>query len=125
MNSPKKPPQSRVVDKPASNAWQGNATRPKAAAAARARTAARAKKAEPWEVTPESLACLDAVRSLLTALKRLERSGWLDAEWRATENARRAKYYTLTRAGRKQLEVETADWSRRVSAIARLLEAGS
>ena len=61
--------------------------------------------------------------SLLTALKRLERAGWLDAEWRATENARRAKYYTLTRAGRKQLEVETADWSRRVSAIARLLEA--
>jgi len=68
VNSPKKPPQSRVVDKPASNAWQGNAARPKAAAVAKARAAARAKKAEPWEVTPESLACLDAVRSLLTAL---------------------------------------------------------
>jgi PadR family transcriptional regulator PadR len=62
--------------------------------------------------------------SLLTALKRLERAGWLDAEWRETENARRAKYYILTREGRKQLAVETADWSRRVSAIARLLEAG-
>jgi PadR family transcriptional regulator len=61
--------------------------------------------------------------SLLTALKRLERRGWLDAAWRATENSRRAKYYTLTRAGRKQLDVETADWARRVSAVARLLRA--
>jgi hypothetical protein len=68
VNSPKKPPQSRAVDKPASNAWQGNAARPKAAAGAKARVAARVKKTEPWEVTPESLACLDAVRSLLTAL---------------------------------------------------------
>lgn len=63
--------------------------------------------------------------SLLTALKRLERSGWLDSEWRETENARRARYYSLTRAGRKQLEVETADWSRRVTAIARLLQSES
>ena len=61
--------------------------------------------------------------SLLTALKRLERAGWLDAEWRETENARRAKFYALTRAGRKQLEVETADWERRTAAIARLLKA--
>ena len=61
--------------------------------------------------------------SLLTALQRLERAGWLDAEWRLTENARRAKFYTLTRAGRKQLEAESADWSRRVSAVARLLKA--
>ena len=61
--------------------------------------------------------------SLLTALQRLERAGWLDAAWRDTENARRAKYYTLTRAGRKQLEEETADWNRRVSAVARLLKA--
>jgi transcriptional regulator len=61
--------------------------------------------------------------SLLTALQRLERAGWLDAEWRDTENARRAKYYALTRAGRKQLDVETADWNRRVSAVARLLKA--
>ena len=61
--------------------------------------------------------------SLLTALQRLERAGWLDAEWRRTEHSRRAKFYTLTRAGRKQLELATADWSRRVSAVARLLKA--
>jgi transcriptional regulator len=61
--------------------------------------------------------------SLLTALQRLERAGWLDAEWRDTENARRAKYYTLTSAGRKQLAVETTGWTRRASAIARLLKA--
>ena len=60
--------------------------------------------------------------SLLTALQRLERSGWLDAEWQTTENSRRAKVYTLTRAGRRQLEIETADWTRRASAIARLLK---
>jgi PadR family transcriptional regulator len=61
--------------------------------------------------------------SLLTALQRLERAGWLDAEWRQTKNSRRAKFYSLTRSGRKQLEVETADWTRRASAIARLLKA--
>ena len=61
--------------------------------------------------------------SLLIALQRLERAGWLDADWRQTENSRRAKFYTLTRAGRKQLEVETADWTRRVAAVARLLNA--
>ncbi len=61
--------------------------------------------------------------SLLTALQRLERAGWLDAEWRQSENSRRARFYALTRAGRKQLEFETADWARRTSAIARLLKA--
>jgi PadR family transcriptional regulator PadR len=61
--------------------------------------------------------------SLLTALERLQRAGWLDAEWRQTENSRRAKFYTLTRAGKKQLDVETADWTRRASAIARVLKA--
>lgn len=61
--------------------------------------------------------------SLLTALQRLERAGMLDSEWRRTENSRRAKFYILTRAGKKQLEVETADWARRTSAIARLLNA--
>jgi transcriptional regulator len=59
--------------------------------------------------------------SLLTALQRLERAGWLDSGWRNTENSRRAKFYTLTRAGNKQLEIETADWTRRASAVARLL----
>jgi transcriptional regulator len=61
--------------------------------------------------------------SLLTAFQRLERAGLLDAEWRQTENARRAKFYALTRAGRRRLEVETADWTRRASAVARLLKA--
>jgi len=61
--------------------------------------------------------------SLLTALQRLERAGWLDSEWRQTENSRRAKYYSLTRAGKKQLEAETAEWTRRAGAIARLLKA--
>src|SRR5215204_6811895 len=61
--------------------------------------------------------------SLLTALTRLERAGWLEAEWRQTANSRRARYYTLTRAGRKQLEIESATWARRASAIARLLKA--
>lgn len=61
--------------------------------------------------------------SLLTALQRLERAAWLDAEWRTTENARRARFYALTKAGRAQLELETADWNRRAAAVARLLRA--
>ena len=63
--------------------------------------------------------------SLLTALQRLERDGAIDAEWRVTENARRAKYYTLTRSGRRQLKEETADWQQRAAAVARLLAAES
>ena len=63
--------------------------------------------------------------SLLTAFQRLERDGLIDAEWRQTDNARRAKFYTLTRAGRKQLDLETADWARRTAAVARLLKAES
>ena len=61
--------------------------------------------------------------SLLTAFQRLERMGWLDSEWRQTHNSRRAKFYRLTRSGRQQLDVETTDWNRRASAIARLLKA--
>jgi transcriptional regulator len=61
--------------------------------------------------------------SLLVALQRLERAGLVDTEWRQTENSRRAKFYRLTRTGKKQLEVETADWNRRATAIARLLNA--
>jgi PadR family transcriptional regulator PadR len=61
--------------------------------------------------------------SLLTALQRLERGGWLDAEWCTTANSRRAKVYKLTQTGKKQLNDQTADWSRRVAAIARLLKA--
>src|ERR671920_2407859 len=55
--------------------------------------------------------------SLLTAFQRLERVGWLDSEWRQTENSRRAKFYSLTRAGKARLEVETANWTRRASPI--------
>jgi PadR family transcriptional regulator PadR len=61
--------------------------------------------------------------SLFTALQRLERAGLLDMEWRESENARRAKYYSLTRAGKQQLAAETADWTRRANAVARLLKA--
>src|SRR5258707_1935714 len=52
--------------------------------------------------------------SLLTALQRLERAGWLDAEWRQTENSRRARFYALTRTGRKQLDARATDRTRRV-----------
>src|SRR5215468_8454525 len=55
--------------------------------------------------------------SLLTALQRLERAGWLDSEWQNTENSRRAKFYSLTRAGKKQLEVEMEEWNRRAGAV--------
>jgi PadR family transcriptional regulator PadR len=61
--------------------------------------------------------------SLLVAMQRLERAGLVDAEWRQTPSSRRARIYTLTRAGRKQLDVETTTWSRRAAAIARLLKA--
>ena len=61
--------------------------------------------------------------SLLTSLRRLERAGWLDSNWQQTENARRAKYYSLTRAGERRLEAETEDWMRRAGAVGRLLGA--
>jgi transcriptional regulator len=61
--------------------------------------------------------------SLLTALQRMERAGLLDAEWRATENGRRARYSSLTRAGRKRLEHDRSEWKRRAAAVARLLDA--
>jgi len=61
--------------------------------------------------------------SLFPALKRLERAGWLDSEWQATENSRRAKYYALTASGRKQLKSETREWRTQSIAIARILEA--
>ena len=61
--------------------------------------------------------------SLFPALHRLEEAGWLEADWQPSENNRRAKYYRLTRAGRKQLGEETAQWNRIALAIARALEA--
>jgi len=61
--------------------------------------------------------------SLLLAFQRLERDASIDAEWRVSENSRRAKYYSLTSKGRKRLKLDTSDWQRRVAAIALLLEA--
>jgi PadR family transcriptional regulator, regulatory protein PadR len=60
--------------------------------------------------------------SLFPALHRLEEAGWLKADWQPSENNRRAKYYALTRAGRKQLGEETALWNRIALAMARALE---
>lgn len=61
--------------------------------------------------------------SLLPALSRLERAGRIKAEWRATENNRRARYYQLTNRGHKALAEERAQWDRQISAITRILEA--
>jgi transcriptional regulator len=61
--------------------------------------------------------------SLFPALHRLEEAGWLEASWDASENNRRAKFYALTKAGRRQLTQETAEWNRVSLAIARALKA--
>jgi transcriptional regulator len=60
--------------------------------------------------------------SLYPSLYRMEDKGWIEAEWRVTENNRRAKYYSLTRAGRKQLEKEQAIWERMSAIITLVLE---
>ena len=60
--------------------------------------------------------------SLYPALHRLEDDGWIDSEWGASENNRKAKFYRLTRSGRKRLEEETAIWERLAAAVARVLE---
>ncbi len=61
--------------------------------------------------------------SLFPALHRLEEAGWLSSAWDASETNRRAKYYTLTRAGKRQLNEEAANWNRIALAMARALEA--
>jgi PadR family transcriptional regulator, regulatory protein PadR len=61
--------------------------------------------------------------SLFPALHRLEEAGWLTSTWQPSENNRRAKYYTLTRTGRRQLEKETAQWNRIALGMARALDA--
>ncbi|HEY7501915.1 MAG TPA: PadR family transcriptional regulator [Vicinamibacterales bacterium] len=63
--------------------------------------------------------------SLFPALHRLEERGWLEAEWGESENRRKAKYYSLTRAGRKHLDAETESWQRIASAIAAAIAATS
>lgn len=60
--------------------------------------------------------------SLYPALYRMEDKGWIEAEWRKTENNRRAKYYSLTRAGRKQLETEQANWDKMSAVIAAIMQ---
>jgi PadR family transcriptional regulator, regulatory protein PadR len=59
--------------------------------------------------------------SLYPALHKLEQEGWITAEWKASENNRRAKFYSLTRLGRKQLEKETANWTRLSGAITQVV----
>jgi PadR family transcriptional regulator PadR len=71
------------------------------------------------------LASADVLRvssgSLYPALHKLEQEGWIVAEWRASENNRRAKFYSLTRAGRKQLRLESDNWDRLAGAISAIM----
>lgn len=62
--------------------------------------------------------------SLYPALHRLERRGWIEADWGASDNNRKAKYYTLTRAGRKQLDAEADAWARLTKAVSLVLDMG-
>src|SRR5258707_11493422 len=63
--------------------------------------------------------------SLYPALHRLERRGWIKAQWSTTDNNRRAKYYELTRGGRKELEAQSDSWRRLATAVGRILDAVS
>jgi PadR family transcriptional regulator PadR len=67
------------------------------------------------QVSAETLQVSDG--SLYPALHKLEQEGWITADWKPSQNNRRAKFYTLTRLGRKQLEQEAANWSRLSAAI--------
>jgi PadR family transcriptional regulator PadR len=76
------------------------------------------------QISSEVLGVSDG--SLYPALHKLEQRGWITAQWRSSENNRRAKFYSVTRLGRKQLEKETANWNRisaAISAIVKLKEA--
>ena len=80
-----------------------------------------------WAISQRiQLVSSDALRvqqgSLYPALHRLERRGWIKAEWGASDNNRRAKYYELTRAGRKQLEAATEDWRRLTAVVNQVLD---
>jgi PadR family transcriptional regulator PadR len=63
--------------------------------------------------------------SLYPALHRLEEQGWIDSEWGVSDTNRQAKFYRLTRAGQRQLEVEAAQWARIIAAVGRILDATS
>ena len=71
------------------------------------------------DTTEQALAVEEG--SLYPALYRMEQRGWIEAEWGRSELGRRVKFYRLTRTGRRQLEAETAEWTRRAGAIARIL----
>jgi transcriptional regulator len=60
--------------------------------------------------------------SLYPALVRLVREGWIESEWGTSDNNRRAKFYRLTRAGKRRLDQETDNWTRLASAVARILQ---
>jgi PadR family transcriptional regulator len=60
--------------------------------------------------------------SLYSALHKLEHEGWITAEWKPSDNNRRAKFYALTRSGRKELESETANWKRLSAAISHVVQ---
>jgi PadR family transcriptional regulator, regulatory protein PadR len=72
---------------------------------------------------------LDALQiehgSLYPALHRLRKQGWIESEWKITENKQRARYYRLTQRGRKQLSTEESKWNRMVEAIARVMKPAS
>ncbi len=72
------------------------------------------------QVSGEALQVSDG--SLYPALHKLELAGWIVAEWKTGELGRRAKFYSLTRAGRRRLELETEDWRRLSSAINRVVQ---
>ena len=63
--------------------------------------------------------------TIYPALLRLQQRGWISSEWGASENNRRARFYAITRAGRKQLAAETEGWARTVAIVTRLLESES
>jgi DNA-binding PadR family transcriptional regulator len=60
--------------------------------------------------------------SLYPSLYRMEDKGWIEAEWKLTEKGRRAKFYSLTRAGRRQLESEMESWDRMTTIIAQIMQ---
>ena len=84
-------------------------------------------EAHGWGIT-EKLAQLSSQKllveegTLYPALYRMEDKRWLKAEWRVTDKGQRAKYYSLTKAGRKQLETEQESWTRMVALIAQVME---
>lgn len=82
-----------------------------------------------WAITQRihqvSRAALDIPQgSLYPALHRLERRGWISARWGTSDNNRKAKYYELTRAGRRQLDAETQGWARLTTAVRLVLDMG-